>query len=350
MKRIKKAARVAFVATVGLSALPATAATVLTYGEPSPNRGARPADLQWFADQVEKRSGGDLKINILWGGALFKAKAARQSVATGVADMGSIIQAYFPKEMVSYSIGDLPFVNQDAWVGIRTLNDHMQNPAIKAQLAKQNLSFVAPYTVSKVVLVCKGETVRSLDDFKGKKVRGASAYGKVFGDLGATQVNMSVYKAYQGLDTGLIDCTQSYLGPSAALKHHEVADSVTMLNWGLVTGLGMYINKRALERLSASQQKVLQDVAADFVDHHAKNALAGDVEAEEKLRDGGLEFVTLSNEDSAKLAAAGESYISAWVKQANASGLDGEELLKQYRASLKKYSQERDEKGYPWTR
>ena len=174
IKRIKKAALAALVATVGLSALPATAATVLTYGEPSPNRGARPADLQWFADQVEKRSGGDLKINILWGGALFKAKAARQSVATGVADMGSIIQAYFPKEMVSYSIGDLPFVNQDAWVGIRTLNDHMQNPAIKAQLAKQNLSFVAPYTVSKVVLVCKGETVRSLDDVKGKKVRGVT--------------------------------------------------------------------------------------------------------------------------------------------------------------------------------
>ncbi|MES9971783.1 MAG: C4-dicarboxylate TRAP transporter substrate-binding protein [Candidatus Thiodiazotropha sp.] len=348
--QVKLAALAATFFASSFSALPLLAETTLTWGEPSPNRGQRAADVQWFADQVEKRSAGDLKIKIQWGGALYKAKAARQSIATGVADMGSIIQAYFPKELVSYSIGDLPFPNEDPWVGIRAVSDHMKNPKIDAQLAKQNLKFIAPFTVSKVVLLCKGDAVRKLDDIKGKKVRGISGYGKAFGDLGANMVSMSIYKAYQGLDTGLIDCTHSYLAPSAALKHGEVADSATRLNWGIVTGLGMYMNKRVYDGLSDSQKEVLASAAKDFVDHHGRNALTGDVNGEKKLKAAGVEFIDLPKADSAKLVAAGEKYIGEWAKQASASGFDGDAMVKQFREALNNYSRERDEKGYPWAR
>lgn len=350
MKLIKKTAMAATLIAASLSALPALAATTLTYGEPSPNRGLRPADVAWFVDEVEKRSAGDLKFNVQWGGALYKTKAARQSIARGVADIGSVIQAYFPKELVSYSIGDLPFANQDPWVGIRALSDHMQDPAIETELAKQNLKFIAPFAVSRVVLVCKGDAVRTLEDIKGKKVRGISAYGNVFSDLGANEVSMDIYQAFQGLDTGLIDCTHSYLATSAALKHGEVADSITKLHWGVVTGVGMFMNKRVYDRLSASQKEVLADVAADFVDHHGRNVLAGDESGEQAMKAAGVEIIDLPKADSAKLAEASEKYISEWAEKASASGLDGKAMVKRFRESVTKYSQERDEKGYPWAR
>ncbi|WP_299196155.1 C4-dicarboxylate TRAP transporter substrate-binding protein [uncultured Amphritea sp.] len=350
MNLIKKMALVSTMTAVSLTAVPVFASTVLTFGEPGPNRGQRAADTQWFADQVELRSGGDLKINIQWGGALFKAKAARQSVATGVADMGTIIQGYFPRELVSYSIGDMPFVNQDAWVGTRALNEHMQDPAIKAQLAAQNLAYVAPHSAGKVVVVCKGDPIRTLDDIKNKNIRGISAYGKGFGDLGANLVNMSIYKAYQGLDTGLIDCTQSYLAPSAALKHYEVSSNVTKVNWGLFAGLGMFINTNSYERLSATQKQVLDEVAADYVDYISKSALEGEITGEKSLKDAGLKFYTLSAEDTEKLSKVGEPYIVEWAKRATQSGLDGDAMVSRYRGLLDKYTQELNEKGYPWAR
>ncbi|MEH6824941.1 MAG: C4-dicarboxylate TRAP transporter substrate-binding protein [Motiliproteus sp.] len=350
MKLVKKMALAATLSAASLSAVPAFSATTLIFGEPGPNRGARAADVQWLADEVGKRSGGDLKINIQWGGALFKAKGARQAISSGVADLGTIIPAYFPKELVGHTIGDLPFPNRDAWVGVRALNDHMQSDAVKASLARQNLAYVAPYNVGEVALVCKSDAVKSLDDIKGKKVRGIGAYGKVFADLGASPVNMSVYKAYQGLDTGLLDCTQSYMAASAALKHNEVANSVTKMGWGVFTGLGIFINKDVRDGLSDSQKAVLDEVAADFVDHHGKNVLTGEVNGERKLADGGLEMLSFSAADTAKLVASGESYIADWAKQASASGMDGAALVEQYRAAVSKYSQERDSKGYPWAR
>jgi len=70
--------------------------------------------------------------------------------------------------------------------------------------------YLGSYSTSAVQLICKGEPVLSVDDLKGKKIRGIGVYGKVFKELGANLVSMSYYKAYQALDTGLLDCTQGY--------------------------------------------------------------------------------------------------------------------------------------------
>ena len=46
---------------ISLSTIGVVAAeTTFRYGEASPNRGARAEALQYFADQLESRSGGDL--------------------------------------------------------------------------------------------------------------------------------------------------------------------------------------------------------------------------------------------------------------------------------------------------
>jgi hypothetical protein len=50
------------------------------------------------------------------------------------------------------------------------------------------------------------------------------------------------------------------------------------------------------------------------------------------------------------LYSASQFYITKWENEAKASGLDGKAMVEHYKASLIKYSQERDLKGYPWTR
>ncbi len=346
--------KMAMAAILTASALPTFAATVLTFGEPGPNRGSRAQATKWFVQEVEKRSGGDLKINVMWGGALFKANGARQGISTGVADMGSIIPDYFQKEMVTYALTNLPFENQDPWVGLKATYDHMKSADVTRNLAKQNISFLTSYTVSDVVLVCKGDAVRSLNDIKDKKIRGIGVYGKVFGDLGANLVGMSVYKAYQGLDNGLIDCTQIYKSTTPALKLHEVSTSLTQLNWGIYTAIGMFINNDGKARLTSSQQAVLDDVSADFIDYFGQNVIKADVTALKSLEAGikghKLEIISLSKADSAKLTEAGKPYIAKWEKNATKSGLKGVEMAENYKALLAKYSKELTDKGYPWSR
>lgn len=336
------AAALSVVATASL------AETTLIHGEAGPNRGARAVALQWYADQVAERSSGDLKIDIQWGGALFKAKAAMQSIGDGVADMGSVIAVYYPQEMAAYGIADLPMNNPDAWVGMRATDELMRTDAMQASFADRDLRYIGTWTTSQVNVGCKGTAIRSVADIAGKKVRGVGAYGKVMGEEGANLVSMSIYDAYQGLDTGLIDCSQGYSYAVAALKQGEVMTSYTLLNWGQVGGLGIFMNLDAYEGLSDEQRAVIDQTGADMADEFGRLITAANDDAIASMKEQGVEIIELADDERAKLVASGEKFIDEWVETANASGLDGAALLAQYKELLAKYADERDTNGYPW--
>lgn len=338
-------------AVIAMAAQPALAATSLFFGEAGPNRGARAAALNWFAEDVATRTGGDLTFDIQWGGALFKAGAAAKSIADGVADAGTIIAVYFPQEMVAYGIADLPLKNPDPWVGMRATDDLMRtSDAIRDNLAAQNLVYIGTFTTSAVHIGCKDVTIRSVDDIDGLKVRGVGAYGKTFADLGANLVSMSIYDAYQGLDTGLIDCSQGYSYAVAALKQQEVMTSYTRLNWGQVGALGIFMNKQVYDALPEAHKTALAEAGKGMADELGRLITADNAAAVETMKEAGVEVLDLPDAERDKLVARGEAYIEEWAAQASAAGLDGAALLADYRRLIAEYTAERDEKGYPWTR
>ena len=341
----------AFAALAALSTGSVAAETVLIHGEAGPNRGARAKAIQWFADQVAERSDGDMRIDVQWGGALFKANAALQSIHDGVADMGTIISVYYPKEFSSYGIADLPLDNPDAWVGMRATDELFRtNASIKAVLDDKNLVYIGTFTTSQVNIGCKDAAIRSVADVDGLKVRGVGAYGKVLGDVGANMVRMSIYDAYQGLDSGLIDCSQGYSYAVSALKQDEVMTSYTLLNWGQVGGVGTFMNKDMFDSLSEDQQTVLLEAGNDMVDYFGEILTGANVKAIESMKENGVEVIELPEEERAKLIKRGAAYVDTWIETADSTGLDGAATLEEYRGLLAKYTELRDTEGYPWAK
>ncbi len=347
MKLLLKTAALA--AALSAAASLTFAETVLIHGEAGPNRGARAAALQWFADELGKRSEGDIRVDIQWGGALFKANAAVQSVRDGVADMGTVIAVYYPQEMAGYGIADLPLDNPDAWVGMRATDELMRSSAaIQQDLADKGLVYIGTFTTSAVHIGCKGAAIRAAGDVENLKVRGVGAYGKVFGELGANMVNMSIYDAYQGLDTGLLDCSQGYSYAVSALKQAEVMDSYTLLDWGQVGGVGIFMNADTHASLSADQQALVAEVGKDMADEFGRLITAANEAAIASMKEQGVEVISLPDAERAKFVERGESFVGAWAETASAGGLPGEALLEEYKALIAKYTAERDSAGYPW--
>ena len=320
-------------------------------GEAGPNRGARGESLNFFAEQVEELSGGEMSLNIQWGGALFKAGAALSGIKDGVADMGTIIAVYFPQEMAPYRIADMPLDNADAWVGMKATDEIMRtNPAMREAMAAQNLVYLGTFTTSAVHIGCAGTAIRSVEDIEGLKIRGVGAYGDTFGDFGANLVPMSIYDAYQGLDTGLLDCSQTYSYATAALKQQEVIDSYTLLDWGQTGALGIFMNKDAFDQLDDDQQQILLEAGASMSDELGRLITADNEAAIATMREAGVEIIDLPDEERAKLIEGGAKYIDEWVEQVDGMGLDGQAIVEEYQALLQKYAEERDTKGYPWER
>ncbi|WP_232367810.1 C4-dicarboxylate TRAP transporter substrate-binding protein [Tritonibacter horizontis] len=339
--------------TLGTGAM-ALAETTIFYGHAGPPRGTVPAALNWVNDRLAELTDGEVKMDIQWGGALFKAPSAVQSIGDGVADAGSIISAYFPKEMAGYALADLPLGGPDPWVGMRATDRMMRLPEMTEHLAAQNLVYVGTFTASDVNVACKGGEINSIADIAGKKVRGAGVYGKVFGELGATMVNLSVYEAYQGLDTGLIDCTQGYSYIIPALKWHEQIDSYTVLNWGQIGGYGMFFNKQIFDSYPDEVKAALVQVGEELPDKFAQIVIGANEKAITTLREGGydrpIKLIEAGGAEAEALNAAAQPFIAEWKETAQSVGLDPEALMKVYGDAVVEYTADLEANGYPWLR
>ncbi len=336
-------------------ALPAQAGKILTFSDASPNKGARAQASNWLAAELDKRTNGELKIEFHWGGALLKAKAATKGVGAGAADMGAIIGVYNPKLHPGYLLVDLPTQYSDPWVGTRAVYELAStNKDLIAEFDKLNLHYITNFTTTEIQIICKDKPILSVADIKGIKVRGVGLYGKVFKDLGATPVRITAYKAYSGLDTGLINCTQIYSYFVPAVKIQEVAKEMTLLNWGALMGLTYAMNKDTWNALSDEHKKIVTQIGSDFIDKYAEIITNGNQKALMDLAAGiegnKVNIHQFPDAERTKLIDASGPYLEDWKKKALAAGIDADGLRNDYLALLKKYDDERKAKGYPWTR
>ena len=67
-------------------------------------------NLQQFADDVEKASGGKLKITVHANASLFKAPEIKRAVQGGQAQIGEILLVNFQNEWQLYGADGLPFL------------------------------------------------------------------------------------------------------------------------------------------------------------------------------------------------------------------------------------------------
>lgn len=328
----------------------AAAQAVLIGGEPGPNRGARAEAMQWFAEEVSRLTEGDVRIDMRWGGALYSDSAAVSALRDGVADIGTVIGVYFPQEMAALGVSDLPLENPDSWIGMRATDDIMRSEAVTADLARRNLVYVGTFTASTVQMGCRGREVRTINDIAGLRMRGVGTYGQVFRDFGASLVNMSVYEAYQALETGLLDCTQVYSYLIRAMSFDEVLTSYTLLDWGQVGSVTLFMNKDAYDFLEPQGQEAVIDAGRRLADEMAMRVNRANEEGIEILRAKGTPVVEFDADDRARLVEASGRYIDEWQARADQVGLDGAALLSEFQERIGHWTEVRDAEGYPWER
>lgn len=328
----------------------------LRYAEGTPNRGVRAEALNHFVNEINRRSDGELTIDVHWGGVLMKYGSILEGVAGGTADLGTVHSAYHPQKMRVLSVGDIPVTESDAWVGMRAMYDLMTtNDQMKKAFSDNEVVYITNYTTTSLQFECQGDTrIKSLDDFKGKKIRASALYGKILSDLGANLVNFGYGEVYQALDTGLIDCSGGYFYAMRAFRTAEVADSVTALNWGQIAGMAMVMNKWAWDELTQQQQNLMRSVGSEMIDFYAENVIKENMDVEKKLPTGELgnkvEVIHWSEQERAKLMSYSGKYIQGWVDDMNKAGFDGQEIWNDYQILLRKYRDELNSDGYPWER
>src|SRR5258705_1107292 len=101
----------AFAAALGVAlALPAAAQTKWDLPSAYPASNFHTENLQQFAADVEKASGGKLKIQLHPNASLFKAPEIKRAVQGGQAQAGEILLVNFENEDPLYGVDGVPFL------------------------------------------------------------------------------------------------------------------------------------------------------------------------------------------------------------------------------------------------
>ena len=317
-------------------------------------KGTRSEALAWFDKELRQRSDNRMGLQFFWGGSLLKGKVTLKGVSDGVAEMGTVVMIFTPGQLPLYEIGDLPFENPDAWVGLRAIHDLVTTtPEVREQFTRRNLVYITNYTTGPVQIASK-KPVTDLDGLKGLKLRATGPYKEIFNELGAAVLSFSQAEVYQNLNSGVIDATQNYYYIIKARRQYEVAPYITELNYGQNLSFAMVMNLSAWKKLDKRDQGILSKLGRDFTDHLGRAMLDSLVQDRQAMVDGiegkKVTIVKPSKVFKSRVEREGKKTISHWEQEMNKMGLPGSRVLGRYNGLIRKYQKVRDSGGYPWQR
>lgn len=336
-KTLTLAALAAFMATS------ASAQTVLRYADYGGNRGIRAEFVSAYLDEVEQRSEGRIKIERHWGQSLLSAKEILDGIKNGVTSIGTVTAGYTPEDMFAYRVGDLPIDNPNEIAGSMAMYElATENEVLKQEFEEQGVVYLLNYSVGPIQMICTGEPMEHVEEFKGKKVRATADYGAIYGTFEAIHVPLALPEAYQGLDTGLIDCSQAYGYVIESYKLHEVADSVTVIDGATIQSNAMFMSQREFDTLDPQDQEMMISLGKEYTLKLAeamreRNQTVIGLLGGEGFDGKVLKVVRFTDEDRAKLSEAGQPFIDEYIAEGDKRGIDTKALVEDYKSLLAKH-------------
>jgi TRAP-type C4-dicarboxylate transport system substrate-binding protein len=307
----------------------ASAETVLKWGEHLPQCCSMyAAAARWAVDEVAKRSNGDLKIDIQYGGVLATVGEIPSAVENSIIDMGNLVTPYFPDQFVINNA--IPFFwpqpKSQQELGELMLKWHKEIPAFGQELAKYNAKLVAVRPLPRYGFICN-KPIRTMADFKGKRIRSYGvALPATLEAIGAVSVGMPDVEAYEALNNNILDCSAADIALVDAFKLHEVAKYFVDVPMGASWGHIIIMNINKYNSLTDSQKKVIDSLQKDHLDELLRLFRAKEEELKAKwAKEGTVEIISSIPPQEFLKATLGNEKVQAvrasWKDRAVAAGM-----------------------------
>jgi TRAP-type transport system periplasmic protein len=300
----------------------------LTYANFPPATTFPCVQMERWAQEVEKRTNGKVKVQTFPGGTLLAAKNMIDGVISGVADIGCFSPSYQPGRFPVSEAVDLPFSFPNAKVASLAYLDlvHKYNPK---ELDK--VKVITLFTCSPANLMTK-TPVRTLADMKGMELRVAGTGVDVVKALGGVPVAMPQSETPDAIQKGIVKGMVTSMEVLKDMSFAEYCRWATTLNTHVVS-FGVVMNLSRWKALPADVQKVITDMereqslwTASYADDHVTDALAWS----QKTYD--HKVLTLPADDQARVKKVMEPLIDEYVRKTAAQGLPGADIVKDLRA------------------
>jgi TRAP-type transport system periplasmic protein len=254
-----------------------------------------------FADEVDKLSGGKMKIRAFGAASLGSDVQMQQALIGGAQEMmvGSTATLVgITKEM---ALWDTPFLFNNAQEADAVL-DGPVGTKVKAKLEEKGLVGLVYWENGFRNLTNNKRAVAKLEDLDGIKLRVMqnTVFLDSFKTLGANAIPLPFSELFSALETKAVDGQENPFNTILSSKFYEVQKYLTVTNhvyspW-IVT-----VSKKFWDGLSAAEKKVLMDAGVKSRDFERKDTRDEAAKALADLKGKGMQINELSAAEAGRM-------------------------------------------------
>ncbi|MDP3135588.1 MAG: TRAP transporter substrate-binding protein [Burkholderiaceae bacterium] len=274
-------------------------------------------NLVQFAADVDKATGGKLKIQVHPNASLFKAPEIKRAVQSGQAQIGEVLLVNFENENPLFGLDGVPFLATGYADSMKLYR--AQKPALEKLLAGQNMRLL--FTVAWPPQgIYTNRTLNSVADMKGLKWRAYSPATARIADLvGAQPVQIQAAELTQALATGVVDSYMSSGSTGFDSKTYEhIKNWVNTEAW--LPKNAVLVNVAAFNALDRPTQAAVLKAAADAETRGWKLSEEKNKWYTDQLKAKGMNIVQPTAQLRADLKKVGDTMLTDWLAKAGPEG------------------------------
>ena len=254
-----------------------------------------------WSELLAERSGGKIKVRVHGNGSIGGDVQMTSALQGGVQELGIITSSPMASVVREIGLLDLPFTFQSAQE-VDSVLAGKTGEAIAAKMNEKGLVVVGWMENGFRSITNSRRPITKFEDLDGLKIRVLQnpVYIETFNTLGTNAVPMPFPEVYTALESRAVDGQENPLGTINTSKFNEVQKYLSVTRHTYTPYVAV-ISKRVWDRLSADEQKLVAETAAEASEYQRKVSRESEGKFLAELKERGMEVNELSTEEAARM-------------------------------------------------
>lgn len=286
--------------------------------------------LKKFAELVEQKSGGKMKVQAFFAATLGDDKKMTEALQAGMQEVTIPSTSPLVSDIKEYGIFDFPFLFQKEEEADAVLDGPLGQKLLD-KLPEHGLIGLGYWENGFRNLTNSKQPVAKAEDFAGLKIRTMQnpIHLEAFKALGANPTPMAFSEVFTALESKTVDGQENPLPTIKSNKFNEVQDYLSLTKH-VYTPFVFLVSKKFWDGLSPEEQKIMKEAAQEAGKFQRQTNRDAMGKALEELKAAGMKVNEVTPEDAAKMQETIKPVLDKFSKEI------GEDLVKELYAEIEK--------------
>ncbi len=269
---------------------------------------------EYFEEQVEKESAGELQVELYYGGVLGKLDERINYMRRNFIQMCDAVDGNYATIYPDIQALMIPYLFPNVDIADQFFNGLVAKKIASDIKNKTGIRVLGWWEAGGFRHFSSNKPIYNTNDFINKKMRVMSAVHSIpVNELGGSAVSLPVSELYISLKTGLVDGQDISIAAFNVLKLYEVQKYLTLD--GHTYNFGLFgINDNFYRALSINEQRIVQSAAKNAIFLNRKLSREIALSGLKRMKSKGVTVIPVSEKVKEQFSSIMRPVTIKWIK------------------------------------